>query len=327
MRSEKLWRVAKAALKAVSKEAKSQKPRAKNSALSTQHLTLFIFRCLLLFFLLWAGANTWRTFDRWLAEYRLVLWVDDRINAAMAFIEVNTPPEMPIYIAELDYHPVAEFHAYHLQREVHYFDFSDAAENTCFVTPREPAVYLDLPIIVNQQARRMADYGTVDILFQHPDNEYHILRFIPHEDVMLDWDHAALMGDSLSVRAVQPITNSVQPGDTLTIYLGMRLQQPLSQQYNWFVHLQGIPTPYDGGIQYSAGDTPLCSAAMDARRTPDETLIQKVQLAIPADLTPGNYHLGIGLYDPATGARLPIASPDGENRFFRVLDVRVLADE
>ncbi len=305
------------------------------SALSTQHLALnpqhserkpnlalfFTRGCLLILFL-WSAANTWRTFDRWLAEYRLVLWIDDRINFAMAFIEDHTSPELPIYIAELDFHPVAEFHAYHFGREVRYFAFSDVGD-ACFVMPREPAIYLDLPIVVNQLARRMADYGTVTPLYEHPNNDYHVLQFTPPEDIRSDWQAAAIIGDNLSVQAIQPMTQTVQPGDTLTIFLGMRMQQTFTQPYTWFVHLQGIPTPYEGGTQYSAADTALCSAAYDARRTPDETLVQTLRLPIPPDLAPGDYHVAIGLYDPATNTRLPLQTPSGETRFFRVVDVTV----
>jgi hypothetical protein len=298
------------------------KLRARYISPLQRRFVLFLVDCLLIALLLSSATHTWRTFDRWLAEYRLVLWIDDRINAAMAFIEKNTPPDMPIYIAELDFHPVAEFHAYHLQRDLRYFAFSDV-EMPCFVMPREAAVYLDLPIVVNQLARRMADYGTVTPLYQQPENEYHILHFTPREDGLLDWQQAAFIGDSLAVQAVQPITENVKAGDTLTIYLGMRLQQPLPQHYTWFVHLQNIPTPYDGGIQHSAGDAPLCAAALETRRTPDETLIQTLHLPIPADLTAGDYHVAIGLYDPLTGTRLPINSPDGETRFFRVVDVEI----
>lgn len=301
-----------------------------DSAISTRRLrgkpplARFLTGLVILALFLWSAANTWHTFDRWLAEHRLVLWIDDRINFAMDFIKNNTPPNMPIYIAELDFHPVAEFHAYHLGRVVRYFAFSDVGD-ACFVTPRAAALYLDLPIVVNQLARRMADYGTVTPLYQHPNHEYNILQFTPQAAASSDWQDAAVMGGSFAVKALEPIQDAAEPGDTLTLFLGLRLKQPLTQPYTWFVHLQGSPTPYDGGEQYSAADTPLCAAAFESRRTPDETLIQKISLPIPADLAPGNYHVAIGLYDPVTGARLPIVSPDGETRFFRVVDVQVAA--
>ena len=35
-------------------------------------------------------------------------------------------------------------------------------------------------------------------------------------------------------------------------------------------------------------------------------------IALPAGLPPGDYTLVVGLYDPATGERLPAVGPDGQ---------------
>jgi len=268
-------------------------------------------------------------FHRWLDEYRLVLWIDDRINAPMAWIRDHHPIAQPIVIPgtragadpELLHHPVAEFWVYGLNRPLTFFPWPDEP-NICFLTPNQPALYIDLPIVVNQAAQRMTPYGTLETLLSASDDAYHLYSFTPHEDVMGTWDKAALLGDQLHVQAVGSTVIEAQAGETISFDLGFRIQAPLTTPYRIFAHLQNEPTPYEGGTLWTTGDAPLCEAAYGPR-TPDETLIQTLTLTLPADLPNGDYHIAIGLYDPATETRLPITHPGGETRFYRAAEVQL----
>lgn len=104
---------------------------------------------------------------------------------------------------------------------------------------------------------------------------------------------------------------TLQPGDTLTLRF---YWQPIAHprdNYSVFLHL----TPVDDPTQVLAQRD--FSPAGEARLPltwvyPDETLIGPPQiLELPPSLSPGEYVLRLGLYDYVTGARLPVAAPDG----------------
>jgi hypothetical protein len=289
-------------------------------------IAAFLLPCLLLFASI---VITHNAFHRWLSEYRLVLWIDDRINVPMTWIRDHNPTAQPIVIPgtkagadpELVHHPVAEVWAYGMGRPLTFFPWPDEP-NTCFVTPNQPALYLDLPIVVNQAANRMQPYGTLETLLSAPDDAYHLYAFTPHEDVIGTWDNAAQLGDQLRVQTVGDTRLEAKAGETIRFDLGFRVQTPLTMPYRIFAHLQNEPTPYEGGTLWTTGDAPLCEGAYGPR-TPDETLIQALTLTLPADLPAGDYHVAIGVYDPATNTRLPIVHPSGETRFYRAVEIKV----
>ncbi|MCA9912160.1 MAG: hypothetical protein KC496_02375, partial [Anaerolineae bacterium] len=202
------------------------------------------------------------------------------------------------------------------ERETIFYEWTDGQ---CFLIPREPAVYLDLPGVLNNFAGRAAPYATLEAIERHPNGHHNIFLVQPNVDLQNDWDDFATVGDVLRVRPVAPTSADVQRGETLTIHLGMRLSQPLREGYRFFVHLQGDPTPYEGGTLWSTGDAPLCSLASSETAIGDRTLVQTLTLPIPADLPAGEYHAAIGLYDPATNERLPLQTPSGETRYYDAL--------
>lgn len=53
---------------------------------------------------------------------------------------------------------------------------------------------------------------------------------------------------------------------------------------------------------------PLAGAAPTTTWLPGEILTDPYSLSLPPDLSPGRYRLITGLYDPASGARLPVSS-------------------
>ncbi|MCU0512301.1 MAG: DUF4832 domain-containing protein, partial [Anaerolineae bacterium] len=273
------------------------------------------------------SATVWHA---WLREYRLVLYIDDRINTGMALIQAQTAPGTPIYFpysgaapaTTIPFHPVADFHARAMQRPLVFFAFPDQP-GVCFVTPRGPVVYLDLPNLVNQMARRAAAYGEVQRLGATPPDEVNVLLFTPAAALVDDWPGAARSDDALLLHTVSAPALTAAPGDTIAMDLGLRVLRPPARPLTFFVHLQGDPTPYEGGPLYAGGDAPLCAAALEPGRRPEETLVQRLTLTLPADLPPGAYHVAVGLYDPASGQRPPLVTATGDRRFYRAADITV----
>lgn len=91
-------------------------------------------------------------------------------------------------------------------------------------------------------------------------------------------------------------------GSELTVELQWRALIPPARDYTLFVHLVD-----DQGNTVAASDQPLTggyypSGLWDA----GERVTHVHRMALPATLADGDFELRIGLYDPATGERLPI---------------------
>jgi len=271
----------------------------------------------------WAGVNSYTAFGQWIdtVDYGLVTYFDrvsdSELNGAFATIRAETPAEMPLVIPAANDHTVLRFRAAGMpERETIFYEWTD---EQCFLIPREPAVYLDLPGVLHNFAGRAAPYATLETIEQHPNGHHNIYLVQPNADLQNEWDDFATVGDVLRLRPVAPTSTDIQRGELLTIHLGMRFSQMLPAGYRFFLHLQGDPTPYEGGTLWSTGDTPLCSLASSETAVRDVTLVQTLALPIPADLPAGEYHAAIGLYDPTTNERLPLQASSGETRYYEVL--------
>ncbi len=110
-----------------------------------------------------------------------------------------------------------------------------------------------------------------------------------------------ILGDEIRLVEVS-LTESLQAGQILPVEFTWQTLQPPQTDYNLFLQLlnsagQAVAqhdSPPNGG--YSPTSTWL----------PGQTIHSRHALALPADLPPGSYRLITGLYDPATGARLPV---------------------
>lgn len=101
---------------------------------------------------------------------------------------------------------------------------------------------------------------------------------------------------------------SVSPGRPLTISLFWEALSPDGRDYTVFVHLLNeageLVAQSDGP---PGGGTYPTSIWSGGEQIPDERTILP-----PLGTPPGSYTLLVGLYDPATGARLPAYGPDDE---------------
>lgn len=84
--------------------------------------------------------------------------------------------------------------------------------------------------------------------------------------------------------------------------------EPPPVDYTVFVHLvdhQGIPVIEPADAPPVAGDWPTTAWV------PGATLLDERLIPLPPNLHAGRYDMRLGLYDPATGERLPAFRPDG----------------
>jgi hypothetical protein len=116
----------------------------------------------------------------------------------------------------------------------------------------------------------------------------------------------ARLGENVRLQGARLSTDAVHPGDTLAVEL------------NWVA--DGAPGDLRGFLQLLAPDGRLVAQqdgipgggyAPSPGWQPGIAVADRRGLVLPADMAPGDYTLIAGLYDAATGQRLPVAGPDG----------------
>jgi hypothetical protein len=103
------------------------------------------------------------------------------------------------------------------------------------------------------------------------------------------------------VRLVEvKLVESLQPGQLLPVEFNWQpLQQPQTD-YNLFLQLL---TP--GGTLVAQHDSPPNNGYIPTSTwRPSQSIISRHALALPPDLSAGDYRLIVGLYNPITGQRL-----------------------
>jgi hypothetical protein len=133
-------------------------------------------------------------------------------------------------------------------------------------------------------------------------------------------DVRARLGENVRLQGARLSSETVHPGDTLAVEL------------NWVA--DGAPGDLRGFVQLLAADGRLMAQqdgipgggyAPSTGWQPGITVADRRGLVLPADLAPGDYTLIAGLYDAATGPRLPVTGPDGATagNFVRLGTIRV----
>lgn len=113
----------------------------------------------------------------------------------------------------------------------------------------------------------------------------------------------ALLGDSIALASVALVPETARPGDEVAVVVQwyVPVGQP-AQNYTTLIHL-GQP---DEPPLATADSPPLGGAYPTSAWRNNEAINDRYRLSLPADLPAGRYPVWIGLYDPATGERLPV---------------------
>ncbi len=99
----------------------------------------------------------------------------------------------------------------------------------------------------------------------------------------------------------------VKPGQSLPLRLSWQALSPLADTYTVFLHLIG-----SDGVRVSQSDGPPLGGLYPMHLwDPNVHYPDSRTLALPGDLAPGRYRLEVGLYQPATGGRLPVTEGPG----------------
>jgi len=137
----------------------------------------------------------------------------------------------------------------------------------------------------------------------------------------LDRPVAANFGDRAQLIGVE-LPAEAKPGETVKLRLAFENRQVFDQLYKVFVHLRG---PANEVV--AQADRALCDATLnEADWRPGDVLVNDYELSIPAETPSGDYPVVMGLYQEASGARLPVVDAgvahDGDSVTIGTLRVR-----
>jgi hypothetical protein len=113
----------------------------------------------------------------------------------------------------------------------------------------------------------------------------------------------AQIGDWAALQAVTLPTRPVTAGEAVALSLRWLTLTPTPVRYTVFMHLASATQPYITGADSQPCQAWYPTDQWQAGEWVDDTLT----LTVPTDLAPGEYQLALGLYDLATGERLPVA--------------------
>jgi hypothetical protein len=120
-------------------------------------------------------------------------------------------------------------------------------------------------------------------------------------------------GDAISLLGYDLTTASLSPGDTTTVTLYWEATQPLGTDYSAFVHL------VDEQMNIYAQEDSLNPGGYPTHLWPSGEYDKDAhEVKIPPGTPPGEYLLGVGLYDPTTMIRLPVleGARNGNGMYF-----------
>ena len=136
-----------------------------------------------------------------------------------------------------------------------------------------------------------------------PGIEVATVKVVPPQALPAPDTWQAEIGDHIALVSTEVVPAQARPGQIIRLDVRWYVPRGRPQQdYTTLVHLGQPDRP-----PLSTGDSPPLGGAFPTGAWENgETIDDNYRLTIPADLAPGRYPVWIGMYDPATGERLPV---------------------
>jgi hypothetical protein len=115
------------------------------------------------------------------------------------------------------------------------------------------------------------------------------------------------LGNVVHLRGFDLDRTRAAPGDTLSLTLYWQADGPTDLDYTVFVHLVGP----DGRSHGQVDRFPAAGAAPTTSWAPGQVIVDEIDLPVALDAPTGSYHIAVGMYDAASGGRLPITDASG----------------
>jgi hypothetical protein len=122
-----------------------------------------------------------------------------------------------------------------------------------------------------------------------------------------EMDSDATLGESIRLDSYAINTTSAQAGETLAVALTWETDKADLSDYTVFFHLISP----DGELAAQRDAEPVGGFRPTSTWSAGELINDRHGLLLPSDIEPGEYALWAGLYDTATGERLPVRLANG----------------
>lgn len=249
---------------------------------------------------------------KWINDLSTYKFMETHINSGFNYLRLHALPGDSVYASPFaSDHPVVVFR----QAELAPRHVAGFVSSQCLPVPDHRADYIVATMYEPRFANALAQWAQVTVLDQdtapgYPNPRYTVFAAEPREAQL----HPAGLpvvrfDDWLEVRLLKSLPTAVKPGDTLSVTLGI---QPLKKPEIYpslFVHLYGIPTPYQGGKLWAQADSEVCASYAAPLWDTAETIIQTFTLTLPPDLPPGSYTVALGAYPAPAGKRMSVTTP------------------
>jgi hypothetical protein len=113
------------------------------------------------------------------------------------------------------------------------------------------------------------------------------------------------LGDAIHLVGYDLPTLNLKPGETLNLKLYWRAERPVEKSYTVFAQIVGEFNPRKNNPLW--GQVDRAPSLSTNAWLPNEIVADAYRITIDADAPLGRYTLIVGMYDAATGVRLPVA--------------------
>jgi hypothetical protein len=153
---------------------------------------------------------------------------------------------------------------------------------------------------------RPAPFGELTIRRRQTD-------YLFDDDVTIANRVDAPFGDGIRLLGYDLAADTIRPGETVDLTLYWSSDGDIRQRYKVFTHLLGdVFNAATGNFLWGQADNePAANTRPTTTWRGAEVIVDEYAIPVAADAPPGKYRIEIGLYDPATGARLSLLGPDG----------------
>ena len=248
---------------------------------------------------------------KWINDLETYKTLEQHITSGFNYLRFHALPGDAVYASPFPFdHPAVVFG----QAELAPRHVAGFVSSQCMVVPDHRADYVVVTMYEPDFAERLSQWARVTTLDQDQSGDrpprYTVFAAEPDPAHL----HPAALpvvrfDDWLEVRLLKPLPPGVKAGDSVPIVLGV---QPLKKPEVFpalFVHLYGIPTPYNGGKLWAQADSQVCVSYAAPTWDTTETIIQTFTLSIPPDIPAGAYTVALGAYPAPGGQRLTVTAP------------------
>jgi len=255
------------------------------------------------------GATTYDYFVRWANWEKLPYVMDVGKWRAAEVIQASWSDEKLLVTMPERFEAMISYAAHTRSVYPRIFD-----GERCFIYPADTANPVRYVAIQGYEHRSQTFLGTlypdlepiVDPIFEG--TEPYFVEFVVPPAVVspvLGEMHSPLTYGEIVLHGMLPASRKIRAGQTLDVTLTWRAPHRTTESYTVFVHLlDGSPEAAATPLRAQHDTIPCLNSAPTQTWEPDEYIVEVHSLAVPADLAPDDYLLGVGVYNTATLERM-----------------------